>query len=117
MRSDSALKKRQDVRYANLRVPVRHLRQLYEIEEMKKKRIFYVLAPMYLVGEIKELAAINVFESEEYIMFDYDLELKKFKPAVGVEIGEDELFSDDIKDITDLVEELVAEREGKKASK
>ena len=46
-------------------------------------------------------------------MFDYDLELKKFKPAVGVEIGEDELFSDDIKDIT----ELVAEREGKKASK
>ena len=49
-------------------------------------------------------------------MFDYDLELKKFKPAVGVEIGEDELFSDDIKDITDLVEELVAEREGKKAS-
>ena len=41
-------------------------------------------------------------------MFDYDLELKKFKPAVGV---------DDIKDITDLVEELVAEREGKKASK
>ena len=26
-------------------------------------------------------------------MFDYDLELKKFKPAVGVEIGEDELFS------------------------
>ena len=45
------------------------------------------------------------------------LELKKFKPAVGVEIGEDELFSDDIKDITDLVEELVAEREGKKASK
>ena len=49
-------------------------------------------------------------------MFDYDLELKKFKQAVGEEIGEDELFSDDIKDITDLVEELVAERDGKKAS-
>ena len=40
-------------------------------------------------------------------MFDFDLELKKFKPAVGV----------DVKDITDLVEELVSEREGKKASK
>lgn len=50
-------------------------------------------------------------------MFDFDLELKKFKPAVGVEIGEDGLFSDDVKDITDLVEELVSEREGKKASK
>lgn len=47
-------------------------------------------------------------------MFDFDLELKKFKPAVGVEIGEDELFSDDVKDITDLVEELVSEREGRK---
>ena len=50
-------------------------------------------------------------------MFDFDLELKKFKPAVGVEVGEDELFSDDVKYITDLVEELVSEREGKKASK
>ncbi len=47
-------------------------------------------------------------------MFDYDLELKKFKPAVGVDIGEDELFSDDIKDITDLVEELVAEHKNDK---
>ncbi len=63
---------------------------------MKKKRIFGVLVLFLTVC---------------------DLELKKFKPAVGVEIGEDELFSDDIKDITDLVEELVAEREGKKASK
>ena len=50
-------------------------------------------------------------------MFDYDLELKKFKPAVGVEIGEDELLSDDSMDLTVLVEDLVAEREGKKASK
>ena len=50
-------------------------------------------------------------------LLESDLELKKFKPAVGVEIGEDELFSDDVKDITDLVEELVSEREGKKASK
>ena len=50
-------------------------------------------------------------------MFDFDLELKKFKPAVGVEIGEDELFCDVVKDITDLVEVLVSEREGEKASK
>ena len=42
-------------------------------------------------------------------MFVFDLELKKFKPAVGVVIGEDELFSDDVKDITDLVEELVSD--------
>ncbi len=39
-------------------------------------------------------------------MIDFTLELKKFKPAVGVEVGE-ELFDNDIKDITDLVEEMV----------
>ncbi len=50
MRSDSALKKRQDVRYANLRVPVRHLRQLYEIEEMKKKKNLLCLGSLCLVG-------------------------------------------------------------------
>ncbi|MDO4976492.1 MAG: hypothetical protein Q4E53_04435 [Eubacteriales bacterium] len=36
-------------------------------------------------------------------MIDFTLELKKFKPAVGVE----DLFDNDIKDITDLVEEMV----------
>ncbi|MEE1228181.1 MAG: hypothetical protein U0K57_04355 [Lachnospiraceae bacterium] len=39
-------------------------------------------------------------------MFDFDAELKKFKPAVGVEVGSDNLFEDDVKDITDLVAEL-----------
>ncbi len=39
-------------------------------------------------------------------MFDFDAELKKFKPAVGVEVGEDDLFENDVKDITDLVEEM-----------
>jgi len=40
-------------------------------------------------------------------MLDFDLELKKFRPATGVEVGADDLFDDDFKDITDLVEELV----------
>ena len=44
-------------------------------------------------------------------------ELKKFKPAVGVEVGEDNLFDDDIKDITDLVEELVKEQRSSKNEK
>ena len=42
-------------------------------------------------------------------MIDFSLELKKFKPAVGVEVGETDLFDEDVKDITDLVEEMVSE--------
>lgn len=45
-------------------------------------------------------------------MIDFNLELKKFKPAVGVEVGEEALFDDDIKDITDLVQEMVQEQSG-----
>lgn len=40
-------------------------------------------------------------------MIDFNLELKKFKPAVGVEVGQTDLFEEDVKDITDLVEEMV----------
>jgi hypothetical protein len=42
-------------------------------------------------------------------MIDFNLELKKFKPAVGVEVGSTDLFEEDVKDITDLVEEMVQE--------
>ena len=47
-------------------------------------------------------------------MIDFTLELKKFKPAVGVEVGAEELFDNDVKDITDLVEEMVKTMQGKK---
>ncbi|MCD8019609.1 MAG: hypothetical protein LUF92_08535 [Clostridiales bacterium] len=50
-------------------------------------------------------------------MIDFNLELKKFKPAVGVEVGQSDLFDDDIKDITDLVDEMVKEQLGKEKEK
>lgn len=50
-------------------------------------------------------------------MIDYNLELKKFKPAVGVEVGQSDLFDDDIKDITDLVDEMVKEQLGNEKEK
>ena len=40
-------------------------------------------------------------------MIDFTMELKKFKPAVGVEVGADDLYDNEVKDITDLVEEMV----------
>ena len=50
-------------------------------------------------------------------MIDFNLELKKFKPAVGVEVGEENLFDDDVKDITDLVEELVKKQSSSRNEK
>ena len=47
-------------------------------------------------------------------MIDFTLELKKFKPAVGVEVGEEDLYANDIKDITDLVDEMVHNMQDKK---
>lgn len=40
-------------------------------------------------------------------MIDFTMELKKFKPAVGVEVGAEDLYDNEVKDITDLVEEMV----------
>ncbi|MDD7114350.1 MAG: hypothetical protein PUH88_07810 [Lachnospiraceae bacterium] len=50
-------------------------------------------------------------------MIDFNLELKKFKPAVGVEVGENALFDDEIKDITDIVNEMVQELNNDKKDK
>ena len=50
-------------------------------------------------------------------MIDFNLELKKFKPAVGVEVGENALFDDQIKDITDIVNEMVQELNNDKKDK
>ncbi len=40
-------------------------------------------------------------------MFDFNQELKKFKPAVSVDVTDDALYEDDLRDITDIVEEMV----------
>ena len=50
-------------------------------------------------------------------MIDFNLELKKFKPAVGVEVVESDLFDDEIKDITDIVNEMVQELNNDKKDK
>ncbi len=46
-------------------------------------------------------------------MFDFNQELKKFKPAVSVDATDDALFEDDLKDITDIVNEMVEELKDK----
>lgn len=53
------------------------------------------------------LKYLNGYRKRGRIMIDFDQELKKFKPALGVDVGSGDLFDDDYKDITDLVEELV----------
>ncbi len=50
-------------------------------------------------------------------MFDFNQELKKFKPAVSVDATDDALFEDDLKDITDIVNEMVEELKDKPGNK
>ena len=50
-------------------------------------------------------------------MFDFNQELKKFKPAVSVDVTDDALYEDDLKDITDIVEEMVEELKNKSGQK
>lgn len=50
-------------------------------------------------------------------MFDFNQELKKFKPAVSVDATDDALYEDDLKDITDIVAEMVDELKNKSGQK
>ena len=40
-------------------------------------------------------------------MLDYEEELKKFKPSLEVEDAEDEIYNNDVPDITDLINKIV----------
>ena len=40
-------------------------------------------------------------------MIDFDEEIKKFKPSLEVEDGEDAIYNNDVPDITDLINKIV----------
>ena len=40
-------------------------------------------------------------------MIDFDEEIKKFKPSLEVEDAEDAIYSNDVPDITDLINKIV----------
>ena len=40
-------------------------------------------------------------------MIDFDEEIKKFKPSLEVEDAEDEIYNNDVPDITDLINKIV----------
>lgn len=42
-------------------------------------------------------------------MINYDEEIKKFRPSLEVEQTEDAIYSNDIKDITDVVLDMLKE--------
>ena len=42
-------------------------------------------------------------------MIDFNEDLKKFKPILEVEQAEDAIYKNDLKDITDVVEEMMKE--------
>lgn len=49
-------------------------------------------------------------------MIDFDEELNKFKPSLDVDQAEDAIYSNDLKDITDIMEEMMKEIKNKKNS-
>lgn len=46
-------------------------------------------------------------------MINFEEELKKFKPMLDVDQAEDAIYSNDLQDITDIMQELMKETKNK----
>lgn len=42
-------------------------------------------------------------------MINFDEEIKKFKPCLEVDQAEDAIYSNDLKDVTDIMQEMIKE--------
>ena len=62
---------------------------------------------LYLVGSIKEIAG-------EIQMINFDEELKKFQPSLEVDQAEDAIYKNDLRDVMDIVEDMLAEMKKEK---
>ena len=47
-------------------------------------------------------------------MIDFEEEIKRFKPSLDVEAVEDDIVKSDLTDMTDIMMELIRERDGKR---
>ena len=47
-------------------------------------------------------------------MIDFEEELKKFQPSLEVEEAEEAIYNQDLTDMTDIMMELIKERDGNK---
>ena len=47
-------------------------------------------------------------------MINFDEEVRKFKPCLEVSQAEDAIYKNDVKDITDVLEEMLEQVNGKK---
>ena len=47
------------------------------------------------------------------IMIDFDEEIKKFKPSLEVEDAEEAIYSNDVPDIADLINKIIAGKSNK----
>lgn len=47
-------------------------------------------------------------------MINFDEEVRKFKPCLEVSQAEDAIYKNDVKDITDVLEEMLQQINGKK---
>ena len=47
-------------------------------------------------------------------MIDFEEEIQRFKPSLDVEAVEDAIVKSDLKDMTDIMMEMIRERDGKR---
>lgn len=47
---------------------------------------------------------------EDLIMIDFDEEIKKFKPSLEVEDAEEAIYNNDVPDIAELINKIVADK-------
>lgn len=47
-------------------------------------------------------------------MIDFEEEIQRFKPSLDVEVVEDAIVKSDLTDMTDIMMEMIRERDGKR---
>ena len=50
---------------------------------------------------------------EDLTMIDFDEEIKKFKPSLEVEDAEEAIYNNDVPDIADLINKIIAGKSNK----
>ena len=48
-------------------------------------------------------------------MINFEEELKRYQPSATVEQAEDNILSSDVRDVTDIIEDMLSELKGRKA--
>ena len=63
---------------------------------------------------ITEIRVEHIYQAQRQQMINYEEELKKFKPSLDVDEAEGAIYSRDLTDVIDILQEMLKETSGKK---